>query len=189
MVSNKYGSFNIDQIDTDYSIIVQSSLNMDNIDGALENLLKKSNNESKPGSLEGIFAGKAKTQKATAKALLDEIRSREYLNYKLLGKIDYEIAEQNTQIMEIENRRESYFFDSFLELKKLKLNIEDKVLELEREKRKEYVECWRDLMFMKKYLLSSLKDYWNIARKRDVLSLDFSNLYHNEIQTGYQSPL
>jgi hypothetical protein len=89
--------------------------------------------------------------------------------------------------LEIENRRESYFFDNFLELKKLKLKIEDKVLELEREKRKEYIECWRDLMFMKKYLLSSLKDYWNIARKRDVLSLDFSGLNHNEIQTGYQS--
>jgi len=44
------------------------------------------------------------------------------------------------------------------------------VLDLEKEKRKEYVECWRDVMFLKKYLLSTLKDYWDVVKRRDVLS-------------------
>jgi hypothetical protein len=32
------------------------------------------------------------------------------------------------------------------------------------------------MMFMRKYLLSSLKEYWDIARKRDALSLNLSSL-------------
>ena len=156
---------------------------------ALEDRLYKPSNQIIPGSLEGIFADKAKTQKASAKAFLDEIKLRETLNSRMLYNIDNEILKQNNQILGLDNRKEGYFFENFIDLKKLKLKIEDRVLEMEREKRKEYIECWRDLMVMKKYLLSSLKDYWNIARKRDALSLDFTSLNHNEIQTGYQGTL
>jgi len=60
------------------------------------------------------------------------------------------------------------------------MQLENNVLELEKEKRKEYLECWRDLMFLKKYLLSSLKDYWDLIKKRDVLSHDFTELTKNE---------
>lgn len=40
---------------------------------------------------------------------------------------------------------------------------------LEQEKRKEELECWRDLMFLKKYLLSSLKEYWDLVKRGEVL--------------------
>ena len=43
------------------------------------------------------------------------------------------------------------------------------VLELEKEKRREYLECWKDLMLLKEHLLSSLKDYWDLIKKRELL--------------------
>ena len=58
------------------------------------------------------------------------------------------------------------------------------MLELEKEKRKEYLECWRDLMFLKKYLLASLKDYWDMTQKRKLLSHDLSELTKNENPEG-----
>ncbi len=169
--------------------ITEGPLDQTKIDIALNSLLYRPNNESRLGSLEGIFQDKAKTQKASAKALLDEIELRQKLNSRMVYDIDDEILKQNNLILEINNRKEGYFFDNFIDLRKISLKLEDRVLELESEKRKESLECWRDIMFMKKYLLSSLKDYWDLARKRDALSLDFISPNYDKIQTGYQRAL
>ena len=169
--------------------ITEGPLDEAKMDIALNSLLYKPNHESRLGSLEGIFQDKAKTHKASAKALLDEIELRQKLNSRMVYDIDTEILKQSNQILEINNRKEGYFFDNFLNLRKIRLKLEDRVLDLEKEKRKESHECWRDMMFMKKYLLSSLKDYWDLARKRDALSLDFGSPNYDEIQTGYQRAL
>jgi hypothetical protein len=49
------------------------------------------------------------------------------------------------------------------ELNSTKMQLQNRVLEQEQEKRKEYLECWRDLMFLKKYLFIALKDYWDLS--------------------------
>jgi hypothetical protein len=69
----------------------------------------------------------------------------------------------------MDNIRDSYPFDLTRDLDEAKARIKSNVLELEREKRQKGLECWRDLMFLKKYLMRSLKDYWELARKRKVL--------------------
>jgi hypothetical protein len=66
-----------------------------------------------------------------------------------------------------------FIFES--SLSEAKDKIKSNVLELEREKRKEQLECWRDLMFLKKYLMVSLKDYWELERKRGMLEGNFRN--------------
>ena len=65
-------------------------------------------------------------------------------------------------------------------MSKVKMEFENNILELEKEKRKEYLECWRDLMFLKKYLLAAFKEYWDLIKKREVLSCDVSELLNNE---------
>jgi hypothetical protein len=189
MVSNNYSGLTMDGASLDESKPAYLALNPENLEGALENLAYFSISTKKPGTIEGIFADKAKTQKATAKALLEEIKARQTINKSLLDKLDYEICTQDTQIMGIEGRKERYFFDNFIQTEKLKLQLEDRVLELKKEKRKEYLEYWRDMMFMKKYLLSSLKDYWDIARKRDVLSMDLGAFTDDEISKRYPGAL
>ena len=147
---------------------------------SLENIVLKEGSEKEKGILERVFSDKSKTLKATVKALLNEIELRERLNSHLLYKIDDEICEQHTDLMQLENLKVHYIFDRFMEVKNKKNQLEDNVLELEKEKRKEYVECFRDLMFLKKYLLTSLKDYWDLVKKRDLLSSDLSGInYEN----------
>ena len=70
----------------------------------------------------------------------------------------------------LENMSMSYSPDLGKERNNMRLKIDSEILELEKEKRKEYLECWRDLMFLKKYLFSALKDYWDLRNRRDVLS-------------------
>lgn len=140
-----------------------------NLKNTLENIVLKNKIKKETSALERIFSDKTKTLKATVKALLDEIKLRENLNLHLLKKIDNDICSNNTQIMLLEKQKTHYVFDHFIEIKKQKIKLEDNVLKLENEKRKEYLECWRDLMFLKKYLLVALKEYWDMVNRRELL--------------------
>ena len=71
--------------------------------------------------------------------------------------------------MQLENIKDCYPFDLTRDVDEAKTKIKTNVLELEREKRQEGLKCWRDLMFLKKYLMVSLKDYWELVRRRGVL--------------------
>jgi len=184
MTPTKYGNLNVISGYLENARLLESTPDSSAYSLSLDSLFDTPNHGANPGSLEGIFHDKAKTQKTTVKALLDELKIRQNLSKSLLDRIDEEICEQHTEIMGVEHRQRGYVTDGLEDLEKLKLKVEDRVLELQREKRKEYVECWRDMMLMKNYLLSSLKEYWEIARKRDALSLDLGALGHDEIETG-----
>jgi len=119
--------------------------------------------------LEEMFSDKAKTLKASVNALLEEIQLREDLNAAHFKKMNDEICRQHTELMQLENIIDCHPFDLTGDIDETKTRIKSNVLELEREKRQEGLECWRDLMFLKKYLMVSLKDYWELVRKRWVL--------------------
>ncbi len=152
-----------------------------NLQNNLEGISLKVEPQKQKNPLERIFSDKATTSKATVRALLDEIKLRESLDSHLLKTIDDEICSQNTELMGLDNVKANYAPPELAKyMNKRRSHLESNVLELEREKRKEYLECWRDLMFMKKYLLTSLKDYWDLAKKRNLLSYDVSHLLQNE---------
>ena len=152
---------------------------------SLEGIVFKVQPEKEKGLLEKLFSDKSRTLKATVKALLDEIELRESLDSHLLNKANDEICKLHTNLMQLKNLKTQYSFDLSKEVNKMKMQLENNVLELEKEKRKEYLECWRDLVFLKKYLLSSLKDYWDLIKKRDMLSSDFTELVKNETSKRY----
>lgn len=134
---------------------------------SLEVIITKPKKKSRP--LEDMFSDKAKTLKASVNAILEEIKLREDLNAYQSKKINGEICRQHTELMQLENLKDHYPFNLTKDIGETKTQIETNVLELEKEKRKEGLECWRDLMFLKKYLMVSLKDYWELDRKRGVL--------------------
>jgi hypothetical protein len=152
----------------------------------LEGITLKATPEKETGTLERFFSDKTRTQKATVRALLDEIKLRETLDSHLITKMDDEICRQHTDLMQLDNVKAHYSPDLAKGIAKTRLQLESNVLELEKEKRKEYLECWQDLMFLKKYLLTSLKDYWDLVKKRSLLSYDPTELTKNEASQGYR---
>lgn len=148
----------------------------------LENIISNSEPERDEGVLEKVFSDKTKTLKSTIKAIINEIALRKTLDSLLLYRMNEDISKQNTNLMQLESPRAHYQPDLFMGVKSKKMQLEKNVLDLEQEKRKEYVECWRDLMFMKKYLLSALKDYWDLSKRRDVLA--DKHAYENENSKG-----
>jgi hypothetical protein len=109
---------------------------------------------------------------------------RERLHSHLLNSIDEDICKQHTHLDNLKNLKVHYSFDMFMELKNKENQLENNVLELEKEKRKEHLECWRDLMLMKKYLLTSLKDYWDLSKRRNTLAYDLTKFTENENSKG-----
>ncbi len=136
---------------------------------SLEEIASDSSSKKDMGLLEDLFSDKAKTLKASVNAMLEEIKLREDLNASHFGKIDGEVRRLHSELMNLDNVENSYDRDLTKDLSEGRARIKDDVLELERERRSEGLECWRDLMFLKKYLMVSLKDYWELVRKRGVL--------------------
>ncbi len=141
-----------------------------NLQETLENIVAGNTSTSNNGTLERLMQLKTRSQKASVKALLEEIDLREKLNLHLMQRIDEGISRQHTFSMQLNNQLDIYQVDRMNEINKQKKEFEQNVLELEKEKRKEYLECLRDLMFLKKYLLSALKEYWDTVKKQELLS-------------------
>jgi len=148
---------------------------------SLENIVLKEEPDTETGLFEKVFSDKKKNLRATVKALFNEIILRERLDLFLLCRIDADMFRHNSYIDQIKRVAEhSYSFVLFKDLSSTRLKLESNVLDLEKEKRKEYLECWRDLSFLKKYLLSALKDYWDLSRRTEALMYDSDNLAENE---------
>jgi len=123
--------------------------------------------------MDKVFSDKNKTLKATIKALFNEILSRERLSCGLLSKIDSDICKTDSYLEQIKTlTRRQYLPELEIAFSRRKTQLEHQVIELEKEKRQEYVACWRDLISLKKYLLSALKDYWNGSNKSTFLKIE-----------------
>ena len=139
---------------------------------SLENIVDREEPKHEEGVFERVFSGKGKSLKATLKALSNEIILREKLDLHLLNKIDEDMIEQQSQLDQLKSLRVHYVPELQKEITSQKMQLENNVLELEKEKRKEYLECWKDLMSLKTYLLIALKDFWDVSKRRGVLGGD-----------------
>ena len=117
---------------------------------------------------EKIFTDRTKSLKSTVKELLAEIETRENLSTNIKTRID------DDRFRCVEYLREAKFWtdnpynpdNTFL---KRKTNLERQMFSFEEQKRNEDSNCWKDLMFLRKYLMSALQDYWKISKCRKAL--------------------
>lgn len=126
--------------------------------------------EEPKGLADRIFSDKTKTLKSTVKALFNEINLRERLDSLLLYRIDEDVCKCRTYLHEVKFLNNSYTLNPDLTGRRTKL--ENQIFQLEQEKRKEYLECWKDLFMLKKELLLGLKDYWLISKRKSALNLE-----------------
>jgi hypothetical protein len=122
-------------------------------------------------SADRVFSDRGKTLKATIKALFNEILTRERLNYVLLKKIDSDMCKAGTYLESIRVLTRHDYSRQFESMDRRRTLLESRVIDLEKEKRQEYLTCWKDLGQLKKYVLSALKDYWELRGNRDYLSM------------------
>jgi len=150
---------------------------------SLEKIVLKEEPEQERSIVDKVFSDKSRTLKATIKAFFNEIMTRENLDSILLSKIDNNICRQHSYLESLKlMNRHSYSLNLLGDFHKNKLHLEGNVLELEKEKRRENLECWKDLMFLKKYLLTALKDYWNTGSRKTFLNIENDNKHRGYMQ-------
>jgi len=152
------------------------------IEESLESIVLKEEPERERGIVEKIFSDKGRTLKATIKALFNEILLRERLNSHLLDRIDSDICKTDSYLEQIRFfTQRQYLPDLEIAFSRRRTQLENQVCDLEKEKRQEYLNCWKDLMFLKRYLLSALKDYWTVSNRKSFLDLE-NDGYRNPVQ-------
>ncbi len=152
------------------------------IEESLENIVLKEEPQIERGIVDKVFSDKGRTLKATIKALFNEILLRERLNSKLLGRIDSDICKTDSYLEQIRFlTQRQYTPDLSIAFSRRRTQLENQVFDLEKEKRQEYLTCWKDLMFLKKYLLSALKDYWTVSNRKSFLEIE-DDRYRKPVQ-------
>ncbi len=175
MKYNAYPYLKVIPNNIEYSEVKLRPFYHSDLKDSLENIVIGEAPVKKEGLLGKVFTDKTKTLKATIKALFNEVILREKMNVHLLNKIDEDVSKQNTEFSNLKTSSFNYSPDLQKELNNKKMQLQDNVLELDKERRKEYLECWRDLMFLKKYLFSALKDYWDLSNRRSALAYNPEN--------------
>jgi len=123
-------------------------------------------NPSQDDFVDRLFSDKAKTQKTTVKQVLNEISLRGELHKNLLSRIDYETMKWDTYLMNLKDR--GYEID--LSIPKRRNHIEDKLIQLEQEKRAEDLKYWEHGRELRKELMLAFNEYWLSFRKKEFLN-------------------
>lgn len=154
------------------------------IEDSLENIVLKEEPSPERSTIDKIFSDKGRNLKATVKALFNEILLRERLNSELLNRMDSDICKTDSYLEQIKFiTQRQYTPDLEISLSRRRTQLESRLIDLEKEKRQEYLTCWKDLMFLKKYLLSAFKDYWNLSNRKSFLGMENDESgYRNNMQ-------
>jgi len=143
------------------------------IEESLESIVLSEESLPERGMIDKVFSDKGRTLKAMVKSVFNEILLRERLNTELLGRVNDDLCRTGSYLEEIRTlTRRDYLRDLTLGLSRRRTQLESRLIELEKEKRQEYLTCWKDLMFLKKYLLSALKDYWTVSSRKSFLEIE-----------------
>ena len=123
--------------------------------------------------LDRVFSVRTKSLQAVIRALLKEIKIREDLDIHLIIQIEEEKSRLNSKLINLESMRTHYMQTLKYQIYSIKNQLKSNLLELDREKRREYLQCWHDLLGLKRELLGALREFWDLTKKKEILWSDF----------------
>lgn len=160
------------------------------LEESLEKIVMYDEPEQERGLVDRVFSNKNRTLKATIKAMFNEVLTREHLNSVLLKDIDSEICKTGSYLEQIRDvTKRQYTPDLEIALSRRRTQLESRLMDLDKEKRQEYLTCWKDLAYLSKGLLTALKDYWDMSHKAGFMyqeNPDYTNGFSgcSEIRSG-----
>ncbi len=117
---------------------------------------------------ESLLPEKSKSLKSLIDVINKEVDDRLRMSEDIFSGIDNTIVKCDNYLLEIKNVSTRYHPD----ISRRRTSIEHEIFGLEKEKRMEETACWRDLVFLKKDLFASLKEYWAATNREKFLSED-----------------
>lgn len=116
--------------------------------------------------IDAFFTAKRTFAARSVEDILSSLYERETLKYDNLRDIDYQSATLRTRLFELQRWR----LGLNPQMERVRFQVEQELAGLEGEKRKEHVECWRDVTRLKGDLRDALREFGQEQRKADLLN-------------------
>jgi len=141
---------------------------------SLESLLNSHRNNQPSDPINQIWQDNLRISRFKISSLLNALYSRDKIKGINIYQINEDICKIHTQQFSLAN-------DSSIgqySLNKDQFGFEKSVCSLEREKRTEIVNCWKDKLMMRKDLIEAISDYLSLKRKMGLLGLKIKANYN-----------
>jgi len=121
---------------------------------------------SDAASLDSFFTDKLDVQRLHVSGLASQIRRRNAIKDENLSRIDLDMVKCQSVLLELEHIPK--VFDPTIA--RTRNTFEKELLTLEKEKRAEYVSWWRDLVLVKRDLITAFKEFTSAEKRVDLIS-------------------
>ena len=130
--------------------------------------------------VDAFFAAKRTFAARSVEDILSSLYERETLKYDNLRDIDYQSTTLRTRLFELQRWR----LGLNPQMERVRFQVEQELAGLEGEKRKEHVECWRDVTRLKGDLRDALREFGQEQRKTDLLNTAPSPSWKSRTSAG-----
>ena len=115
--------------------------------------------------LDTFFSAKRTFLGKTVEDILGSMYERVSLKYENLHQLDYQAVQLKTRLMDLQQWR----WGLNPQMERVRIGIEHEILETDSEKRREEVECWRDVTRIKTDLRDALREFSQEKQKGALL--------------------
>jgi hypothetical protein len=116
--------------------------------------------------LDEFLSGKRVFLAKSVEDILGSIYERITLKYENLRQLDYQSIRLGTRLLELENCN----WGMNPQIERVRVGIEHEINATDMEKRKEEVDCWRDVVRIKTELRETLREFGQEKRKSELLA-------------------
>ena len=149
-------------------------------DGVLEALTHNITATPARDPIDAFFTAKKTFAARSVEDILTSLYERETLKYDNLRDIDYQSTTLRTRLFELQRWR----LGLNPQMERVRFQVEQELTGLEGEKRKEHVECWRDVTRLKGDLRDALREFGQEQRKTDLLNTAPSPSWKSRTSAG-----
>ena len=149
-------------------------------DGVIDALTQDLTTPAAGDPIDTFFTAKRTFAARSVEDILSSLYERETLKYDNLRDIDYQSATLRTRLFELQRWR----LGLNPQMERVRFQVEQELAGLEGEKRKEHVECWRDVTRLKGDLRDALREFGQEQRKTDLLNTAPSPPWKSKISAG-----
>jgi len=143
----------------------------------LEDLTSKNSNDL----INTFFSDKVGMMRATLENILSQIEERKRIKERNVVSIRKDMCRCESYLLEIEALAKLLYTHD-ISMGRRRTNLDGQMFSLKKDLRSEELSYWRDLVFLKKEFMESLKEYQAAKKRNELLSTNYLNTLEEKVE-------
>jgi len=143
----------------------------------LENQTSKNSNDI----INTFFSDKVTIHRATLENILLQIEERKRIKERNLLSIRKDMCKCHSYLLQIETLA-NLLYSQDIAMGRRRIILDGQMLSLNKDLRAEELGYWRDLVFLKKEFMETLKEYQAAKKRRELLSSNYVNTLEEKVK-------